>query len=107
MAKLEENHSGKAKLLESLQSELSSVQTQQNRVELEVGGRRDSLTADERQLRVRTVSLTVGQYIFHCWFNGHSFMQAEVQEKVSVVNSISDRINLLERKLEVGMAIMF
>ena len=54
MAKLEENHSEKAKLLESLQSELSSVQAQQNKLEQEVGGRRDSLAADERQLRVGT-----------------------------------------------------
>ena len=55
MAKLEENHSEKAKLLESLQSELSSVQAQQNKLEQEVGGRRDSLAADERQLRVGTM----------------------------------------------------
>ena len=41
--------------------------------------------------------------VSHCCFNDHSFMQDEVQEKVSVVNSISDRINLLERKLEVRM----
>ena len=52
MAKLEEIHSEKAKLLESLQSELSSVQAQQNKLDLEVGGRRDCLAADESQLRV-------------------------------------------------------
>ena len=55
MAKLEETHSEKAKLLESLQSELSSVQAQQYKLEQEVGGRRDSLATDERQLRVGTV----------------------------------------------------
>ena len=41
--------------------------------------------------------------VSRCCFNDHSFVQDEVQEKVSVVNSISDRINVLERKLEVRM----
>ena len=52
MAKLEETYSAKAKVLESLQSELSSVQAQQKKVEQEVGGKRDSLAAEEKQLRV-------------------------------------------------------
>ena len=55
MEKLEESHSGKARLLESLQSELSSVQAQQHKLEQVVGGKRDSLAADERQLRVGTI----------------------------------------------------
>ena len=56
MTKLEENHSGKAKLLDSLQSELSSTETQQNKLEQEVGGRRDSLATDEKQLRVSAIA---------------------------------------------------
>ena len=70
MAKLEETHSGKAKLLESLQSELSSVQAQQNELDQEVGGRRDRLAADERQLRVRTchVIMLIKCLTGHCYY---------------------------------------
>ena len=33
-------------------------------------------------------------------------MQSDVQEKVTTVNSLSDRINLLERKLEVSCVLI-
>ena len=52
MVKLEEDQSEKAQLLESLQSQLSSVQSQHAKVDQELGGRRDSLAAQEKQLRV-------------------------------------------------------
>lgn len=38
--------------MEALQSELSSVQIQQNRVDEELGGRRDDLAGQEKELRV-------------------------------------------------------
>ena len=34
-------------------------------------------------------------------------LQSEVQERVLKVNSVSDRINLLERKLEVCTAVIY
>ena len=81
MGELEENHSGKAKLLESLQSELASVHAQQNQLEQEVGGRRDSLAAEERQLRVGTVfvCLTDLPDDFHCY---HSFVLCRVRCRI-------------------------
>ena len=50
---MEDNHQENARQLESLQSELSIVQSQQNKVDDELGGRRDDLASRERQLRVR------------------------------------------------------
>ena len=38
--------------MEVLQSDLSSVQMQQNRVDEELGGRRDYLAGQEKELRV-------------------------------------------------------
>lgn len=52
MTRLEADHSEKAEILESLQTDLVGVQSEQNKVDLELGGRRDSLAAQERELRV-------------------------------------------------------
>ena len=52
MTKLEDDHTEKTRYLESLCSNLSDVHGEQKRVDRELGGRRDDLAAQERELRV-------------------------------------------------------